>query len=187
VLLVLDNRDSFTFNLVQALQALGEEPVVERADRSSLARLRRLRPRRLLVSPGPGRPQEAKLALAAIRHFAGRIPVLGVCLGHQVLAVAFGARVVQARRLLHGKTSRILHEQGGLYAGLPQGFAATRYHSLLVSPKNLPAEFRVSAWTPEGEIMGLTHASGAVGVQFHPESILSPCGPRLLANFLRLR
>lgn len=187
MVLVLDNLDSFTFNLVQALQALGAEPVVERADRSSLARLRRLKPSHLLVSPGPGAPRDAPLALAALRHFAGRIPVLGVCLGHQALALAFGGRVRRARRLLHGKTSAIRHDGEGIFRGLPQRFRATRYHSLSVSPRGLPPGLRVSAWSEDGEVMGLSHVSGAAGVQFHPESILSPCGPRLLENFLRSR
>jgi anthranilate synthase/aminodeoxychorismate synthase-like glutamine amidotransferase len=185
VLLVLDNLDSFTFNLVQALEALKAEVQVERADRSSLARLKRLKPARLLVSPGPGTPAQAELALAAIRHFAGRIPVLGVCLGHQALALAFGAKVLRARRLLHGKCSSIQHSGEGVFRGLPQGFQATRYHSLLVQERGLPSSLRITARSETGEIMGLAHASGAEGVQFHPESILTPCGPRLLANFLR--
>ena len=185
--LVLDNLDSFTFNLVQALQALCAEVAVRRSDRSSLASLRRVKASHLLVSPGPGRPEAAPLSLAALKAFAGRLPVLGVCLGHQALAAAFGARVVNAPRLLHGKTSKIRHLGAGLFKGLPQGFRATRYHSLLVDPGTLPPELAVTAWTAEGELMGLRHASGAEGVQFHPESILTPCGPRLLANFLRSR
>jgi anthranilate synthase/aminodeoxychorismate synthase-like glutamine amidotransferase len=185
VVLVLDNLDSFTFNLVQALQALKAEVAVERADRSSLARLKRLKPARLLVSPGPGHPAQAELALAAIRHFSGRIPVLGVCLGHQALALAFGAKVGRAARLLHGKVSRIAHSGEGVFRGLPQGFSATRYHSLIVQEAGLPPGLHVTARSESGELMGLAHASGAQGVQFHPESILTPCGPRLLANFLR--
>jgi anthranilate synthase component 2 len=185
--LVLDNLDSFTFNLVQALQALGAEVAVRRSDRSSLASLSRVKASHLLVSPGPGRPEASPLSLAALKAFAGRLPVLGVCLGHQALAAAFGARVVNAPRLLHGKTSKIRHLGAGLFKGLPQGFRATRYHSLLVDPGTLPPDLAVTAWTAEGELMGLRHASGAEGVQFHPESILTPCGPRLLANFLRSR
>jgi anthranilate synthase/aminodeoxychorismate synthase-like glutamine amidotransferase len=185
MVLVLDNQDSFTYNLVQGLQALGARVQVERASRSSLARLIRLKPRRLLVSPGPGTPAQAPLALRSIRHFSGRIPVLGVCLGHQALAQAFGGRVRRAERLLHGKTSRISHGGSGVFKGLPQGFLATRYHSLIVEDAGLPPGLKVSARSEHGEIMGLAHASGAQGVQFHPESILTPCGPRLLANFLR--
>lgn len=185
MVLVLDNLDSFTFNLVQALQGLGAEVHVERADRSDLARLKRLRPRRLLISPGPGHPAQAPLALQALRHFAGRIPVLGVCLGHQALALAFGGQVVPAGRLMHGKTSPIAHGGVGVFAGLPQGFKATRYHSLLVREKGLPTALTVTARSEQGEIMGLAHANGAQGVQFHPESILTSCGPKLLANFLR--
>lgn len=185
MLLVLDNLDSFTFNLVQALQSLGARVRVERSDRSTLARLKRLAPSRLLVSPGPGSPAQSPLAMHAIRHFAGRIPVLGVCLGHQALAQAFGGTVGPARRLLHGKTSRVRHDGSALFAGLPQGFQATRYHSLIVEEDGLPASFTVTARSEHGEVMGLSHASGALGVQFHPESILTPCGPKLLANFLR--
>jgi anthranilate synthase/aminodeoxychorismate synthase-like glutamine amidotransferase len=185
VVLVLDNLDSFTFNLVQALEALQAEVQIERADRSSLARLKRLKPAHLLVSPGPGHPRQAELALEAIRHFSGRIPVLGVCLGHQALALAFGAKVGRATRLLHGKVSRIAHGGEGVFTGLPQGFSATRYHSLIVQEGGLPPGLHVTARSERGEIMGLAHASGAQGVQFHPESILTPCGPRLLANFLR--
>lgn len=185
MLLVLDNLDSFTFNLVQALQSLGARVQVERADRSNLSQLKRLKPSRLLVSPGPGHPVQALLALQAIRHFSGRIPVLGICLGQQVLAQAFGGRVRPAQRLLHGKTSRLSHDGQGLFRGLPQGFRATRYHSLIVDEVGLPAAFTITARSEYGEIMGLSHVSGAQGVQFHPESILCPCGPQLLANFLR--
>lgn len=185
--LVLDNLDSFTYNLVQAMQALGAEVDVRRAGRSSLAGLRRLKATHLLVSPGPGTPEAAGLSLEAIRAFAGRLPVLGVCLGHQALATAFGGKVVRAERLLHGKTSRIQHRGQGLFHGLPQGFKATRYHSLVVDPGTLPPDLAITAWTRQGEVMGLRHVSGAEGVQFHPESILTPCGQTLLVNFLRSR
>lgn len=187
MVLVLDNHDSFTFNLVQALGALGAEIRVSRSGEHSLAQLKRLRPRRLLVSPGPGRPEAATLSLQALRHFSGRVPVLGVCLGHQALAVAFGAKVVRAGRLMHGKASPIRHDGLGLFRGLPSGFSAIRYHSLLVDPASLGASLQPSAWTPQGELMGLRHVSGAEGVQFHPESILTECGQRLLKNFLSLR
>jgi anthranilate synthase/aminodeoxychorismate synthase-like glutamine amidotransferase len=187
VLLVLDNQDSFTYNLVQGLAKLGAEVAVRRSAGSSLAQLKRLRPSRLLVSPGPGRPEAARLSVAALRHFAGRIPVLGVCLGHQALAVAFGAKVGRAGRLMHGKPSSVRHDGRGVFKGLPRRFSAIRYHSLLVDPASLGPSLTASAWTPEGELMGLRHASGAEGVQFHPESILTECGDRLLKNFLSLR
>jgi anthranilate synthase/aminodeoxychorismate synthase-like glutamine amidotransferase len=187
MLLVLDNQDSFTFNLVQLLQGLGAEVLVRRADRSSLDELKRLNPARLLVSPGPGHPQPKDLSVRALRHFAGRIPVLGVCLGHQALAVAFGGTVERAGRLMHGKASRIRHDGKGVFKGLPENFSAVRYHSLLVDPDRLGEGMSPSAWTAQGELMGLRHRSGAEGVQFHPESILSECGSPLLSNFLSLR
>lgn len=184
MVLVLDNRDSFTFNLVQALGGLGAQVRVVRDGQMDLAGLKRLKPGRLLVSPGPGRPKAARLSVQALRHFAGRIPVLGVCLGHQALGLAFGARVVRARRLMHGKASTISHDGQGLFHGLPKTFSAIRYHSLLVDPDSLGPELQATAWSEQGELMGLRHHSGAEGVQFHPESILSECGDRLLKNFL---
>ncbi len=185
MLLVLDNRDSFTFNLVQALGKLGADVCVRRTEDQSLAAIKRLRPKALLVSPGPGRPEAAGQSIAALRYFAGRIPVLGVCLGHQALAVAFGARVGRAQRLMHGKASPIRHDGKGVFKGLPQAFSAIRYHSLLVDTMTLGPDLQPTAWTPEGELMGLRHRNGAEGVQFHPESILTECGDRLLRNFLR--
>ncbi len=184
MLLVLDNHDSFTYNLVQALGKLGADLRVCRSGEADLAQLKRWRPSRLLVSPGPGRPEAARLSVRALRHFAGRIPVLGVCLGHQALALAFGAKVRRAGRLMHGKASPIHHDGRGLFQGLPQDFSAIRYHSLLVDPASLGPQLQASAWTPQGELMGLRHRSGAEGVQFHPESILTECGERLLKNFL---
>lgn len=184
MLLVLDNRDSFTFNLVQALAELGADVHVVRAGEKDLAGLKRLKPKRLLVSPGPGRPEAARLSLQALRYFSGRIPVLGVCLGHQALGVAFGAKVVPAARLMHGKASMIHHDAKGLFRGLTRPFSAIRYHSLLVEASSLGPGLQATAWTPQGELMGLRHVSGAEGVQFHPESILSECGDRLLKNFL---
>jgi anthranilate synthase/aminodeoxychorismate synthase-like glutamine amidotransferase len=184
MLLVLDNHDSFTFNLVQALGKLGADVRVSRSGEHSFEQLKRMKPQRLLVSPGPGRPEAAKLSLQALRHFSGRIPVLGVCLGHQALAVAFGAKVGRAKRLMHGKASPIEHDGRGVFKGLPPGFSAIRYHSLLVDPASLGPRLQPSAWTPQGELMGLRHASGAEGVPFHPESILTECGQRLLKNFL---
>ena len=185
MLLVLDNQDSFTYNLVQMLGALGAEVRVERSQGGSLSRLKKLRPSRLLVSPGPGRPEAAGLSVQALRYFSGRIPVLGVCLGHQALALAFGGRVQRASRLMHGKASVISHDGQGFFRGLPARFSAIRYHSLIVDPSSLSPEFSPSAWTAQGELMGLRHRSGAEGVQFHPESILTECGDQLLRNFLR--
>lgn len=183
--LLLDNLDSFTHNLAQGLQALGAEVRVQRARGATLAGLERIRPTHVVVSPGPGHPREAHLSLAVLRRFAGRLPLLGVCLGHQALAHAFGARVGRAARPLHGQASPVRHDNRGLFQGLPQGFAAGRYHSLAVDAARLPGSLRVTAWADDGTVMGLRHSSGAEGVQFHPESILTPCGNRLLSNFLR--
>lgn len=185
MLLILDNLDSFTYNLVQAFEELGASVLVRRSDQFSLAQMKGLRPSHLVVSPGPGHPQAATLAMEAMRSFAGKIPVLGVCLGHQCLALACGAVIEPAARLLHGKTSAIRHTGEGIFHGLPDGFEATRYHSLLVRRQGLPERLSVTAWTDEGEIMGLRdRSSGAQGVQFHPESILTLSGKHLLANFL---
>lgn len=184
MLVLIDNYDSFTFNLYQALASRGHEVWVVKNDRTSLTALKRLRPERLMISPGPGGPSEAGISVRAARYFAGRIPVLGVCLGHQCLAEAFGARIVRARLPMHGKTSPILHDRSRLFTGLPLPFPATRYHSLLVDRPTIPEDFVVSAWTDAGEVMGLRHLpTGAEGVQFHPESILCPHGPQLLETF----
>lgn len=183
--LLLDNLDSFTHNLAQGLQALGAEVRVLRARGATLDGLERARPSHLVISPGPGHPSQARLSLAALRRFAGRLPLLGVCLGHQALAQAFGGSVGRAARPLHGRASRIRHDGRGLFLGLPQGFRAGRYHSLAVEEAGLPASLKITAWADDGTVMGLRHSSGAVGLQFHPESILTPCGNRLLANFLR--
>jgi len=185
--LVLDNLDSFTFNLVLALRTLRCRVQVLRPAGRGAAALRRLRPSHLVVSPGPGRPEQATESLTALRAFAGRIPVLGVCLGHQALATAFGARVGRSLDPAHGKASAIRHTGLGVFRGLPDPFDAGRYHSLTVDAGSLTRDLAITAWTGAGEIMGLRHASGAEGVQFHPESILTPCGPRLLANFLSAR
>jgi anthranilate synthase/aminodeoxychorismate synthase-like glutamine amidotransferase len=185
-ILVIDNYDSFTYNLVQYLDGLGAEVSVARNDTASPAELARLAPEGVVVSPGPGEPRDAGSSLAAVRDFAERwVPVLGVCLGHQALAVAFGGRVRRARRPMHGRTSPILHDGQGVFRGLPSPFDATRYHSLVVDEATLPAALQVSARTPDREIMGLRHRDlPAEGVQFHPESILTAPGRDLLANFL---
>ncbi|MCG0313229.1 MAG: aminodeoxychorismate/anthranilate synthase component II [Calditerricola sp.] len=185
MVLVIDNYDSFTYNLVQYFGVLGADVRVYRNDAITPEEAERLAPRYLVISPGPCTPDEAGVSLAMIRHFAGRVPILGVCLGHQAIAQAFGGRVVRARRLMHGKTSEIFHDGKTLYRGLPSPFVATRYHSLIVEEESLPAEFEVSARTAEGELMGLRHRTLPIeGVQFHPESILTDCGMTLLRNFL---
>ena len=187
MLLMIDNYDSFTYNLVQYLGELGEDVRVYRNDKITLQQIEDLRPNRIVISPGPCTPKEAGVSVETLRQFAGRMPILGVCLGHQSLGVAFGGEVIRAQRLMHGKTSMISHDGKTIFHGLPNPFEATRYHSLLVNPKNLPDCLEVSAKTAEGEIMGLRHRTLAVeGVQFHPESILTKAGKDLLRNFLKL-
>ena len=187
MLLMIDNYDSFTYNLVQYLGELGEDVRVYRNDKLTVEEIEALHPQRLVISPGPCTPKEAGISVDAIRHFAGRIPVLGVCLGHQSLAVAFGGEVVRADRLMHGKTSMIHHDGKTIFRALPNPFEATRYHSLLVKRATVPDCLEVSAETAEGEIMGLRHRTLEVeGVQFHPESILTAAGMDLLRNFLKL-
>jgi anthranilate synthase/aminodeoxychorismate synthase-like glutamine amidotransferase len=185
-LLLIDNYDSFTYNLVQAFLVLGADVQVYRNDALTPAQAEALAPTHLCVSPGPGTPADAGVSMDMIRTFAGRIPVLGVCLGHQSIVEVFGGQVVRAGRLMHGKTSPIQHDGRTLFAGLPQPCEVGRYHSLIAAPASLPAVLEVTARTAEGEIMAVRHRSLAVeGVQFHPESILTPDGPRLLDNFLR--
>jgi anthranilate synthase/aminodeoxychorismate synthase-like glutamine amidotransferase len=187
MLLMIDNYDSFTYNLVQYFGELGEDVRVYRNNKITLDEIETLHPRRLVVSPGPCTPKEAGVSVDAIKRFGGQIPVLGVCLGHQSLAVAFGGEVVRAERLMHGKTSRIQHDGKTIFRDLPNPFEATRYHSLIVKRSTLPSCFEISAETPEGEIMGIRHRSlGIEGVQFHPESILTTVGKDLLRNFLKL-
>ncbi|HTX05819.1 MAG TPA: aminodeoxychorismate/anthranilate synthase component II [Steroidobacteraceae bacterium] len=184
-LLLIDNYDSFTYNLVQAFLVLGAEVLVYRNDAIAVAEARALAPTHLCISPGPGTPYDAGVSMEMIRAFAGRAPVLGVCLGHQSIVEVFGGKVVRAGRLMHGKTSLVRHDGIGVFADLPQPCEVGRYHSLIAAPETLPPELLVSARTPEEEIMGVRHRHLAVeGVQFHPESILTPEGPRLLANFL---
>jgi anthranilate synthase/aminodeoxychorismate synthase-like glutamine amidotransferase len=184
-LLLVDNYDSFTYNLVQAFLVLGADVRVHRNDRITLEEARALEPTHLCISPGPGVPAAAGVSEEMIREFAGRIPVLGVCLGHQALVEAYGGTIVRAERLMHGKTSRVFHDGRGILAAMPNPFEAGRYHSLLAERAAVPADFEVTAWTEEGEVMGVRHRSLALeGVQFHPESILTPEGPWLLAAFL---
>ena len=185
---VIDNYDSFTYNLVQYLGMLGAQLAVYRNDAIDLAGLEALQPSQLVISPGPCSPKEAGISVAAIRHFAGCIPILGVCLGHQCLGEAFGGRVIRAPRLMHGKTSLIYHDGKDIFQGVPSPFEATRYHSLIVERETLPDCLEVSAQTAVGEIMGLRHRQYAIfGVQFHPESILTVEGMNLLRNFLKRR
>lgn len=187
MLLMIDNYDSFTYNLVQYFAQLGEDVAVHRNDQISLEEIERLAPERIVVSPGPCSPNEAGISVLAIRHFAGRIPLLGVCLGHQSIGAAFGGKVVRSCSLMHGKTSPIHHTNAGLFAGLPNPFDATRYHSLVVERSSLPECLEVTAWVDNGEIMGLQHRDLPVwGVQFHPESILTVGGMDLLRNFLHM-
>jgi anthranilate synthase component 2 len=185
MLLMIDNYDSFTYNLVQYLGQLGEEVKVARNDEIALDEIERLRPERIVISPGPCTPTEAGVSVPLIERFAGAIPMLGVCLGHQAIGQAFGGRIVHAAQLMHGKTSQVHHDGRGVFRGLPDGYTATRYHSLAIERASLPRCLEVSAWTDDGEIMGVRHRSLAVeGVQFHPESILTEHGHALLRNFL---
>lgn len=185
MLLIIDNYDSFTYNLVQYLGELGADVQVYRNDKISIEEIKRLAPQQLVVSPGPCTPKEAGISVEALRYFAGKIPALGVCLGHQSLAYAFGGEIIRADRLMHGKTSMVHHDGKTIFQKLPNPFEATRYHSLIVNRQTIPQNFEISAETREGEIMGLRHLStGAEGVQFHPESILTKDGMHLLRNFL---
>jgi anthranilate synthase/aminodeoxychorismate synthase-like glutamine amidotransferase len=188
---VLDNYDSFTYNLVQYLGELGAEVVVRRNDQVTVAQVEAMRPERIVLSPGPCTPQEAGISIELVRHFAGKVPVLGVCLGHQAVGAAFGGEIVRARKLMHGKTSAVLHDNKTIFQGLAQPMTATRYHSLIVEEKNLPNELEVSAYTTESDgsrvIMGLRHRRFPVeGVQFHPESVLTGEGKKLMGNFLAI-
>ncbi len=187
MILVIDNYDSFTYNLVQYLGELGATLHVVRNDKTSLDEIRSLGPERILVSPGPCTPREAAISCDVIREFGSRLPLLGVCLGHQCIGEVYGGKIVRADRLMHGKTSPILHEGAGIFRDLPNPFEATRYHSLIVERESLPPELEVTAETKGREIMGIRHKEHPVqGVQFHPESILTEAGRKLLANFLRM-
>ena len=185
MLLMIDNYDSFTFNLVQYLGELGEEVLVKRNDEITLADIKKLAPQKIVISPGPCSPSEAGISVATITEFAGKIPILGVCLGHQSIGQAFGGRIVHAQTLMHGKTSQVSHNGVGVFAGLPSPYRATRYHSLVIERASCPDCLDITAWTDDGEIMGVKHKTLAIeGVQFHPESIMTEHGHQLLKNFL---
>ena len=187
MILMIDNYDSFTYNLVHYLAELGEEVVVHRNDKIKLEDIGKLDPDMMVISPGPCTPKEAGISVDAIKEFAGRMPILGVCLGHQSVAYAYGGDIVRADRLLHGKTSEIHHDGKGIYKNIPDPFEATRYHSLLVKKETLPDCFEITAWTDEDEIMGIRHKEHLIeAVQFHPESILTKHGKDLLKNFIAL-
>ena len=186
MLLMIDNYDSFTSNLVQYFGELGEDVHVVRNDEVTIEDIAAMAPQRICISPGPCTPNEAGISVAVLQRFAGRLPILGVCLGHQAIGAAFGGRVVRARRLMHGKTDQVHHGGVGVFVDLPDGFRVTRYHSLAIERDSLPAELEISAWSEDGEIMGVRHRELPIeGVQFHPESILSEHGHQLLANFLK--
>jgi anthranilate synthase component 2 len=187
MLLMMDNYDSFTYNLVQYLGELGADVRVFRNNKITLQGIEKLAPELIVISPGPCTPKEAGISVDCIKHFAGKIPILGVCLGHQSIGAAYGGNIIRAPRLMHGKTSMIHHNGEGLFEGLPNPFEATRYHSLIIERETIPGSLQITAWTEEGEIMGVRHREHPVfGVQFHPESILTRPGKDLLRNFLRL-
>ena len=186
MILMIDNYDSFTYNLVQYLSSLGQEVKVYRNDKITVDAIRKLNPRKIVISPGPGRPEDAGISCEVIKTFAGKLPILGVCLGHQSIGFVFGAKIVHAKELMHGKTSKIYHNKKEIFKGLPLPFEATRYHSLVVQKISLPTCLEIIAWTKEGEIMGLKHKKYPVwGVQFHPESVLTKSGMDLLENFVK--
>jgi para-aminobenzoate synthetase component 2 len=188
MILVIDNYDSFTFNLVQYLGEIGHELRVFRNDAIGIEEIQRLAPASIVISPGPGRPENSGIIIEVIKKFSGSIPILGVCLGHQAIGAAFGGDIVSAPKIMHGKTSNIFHDGRTIFSGLPVPFQATRYHSLVVAPETLPACLEISARTEDGTIMGLRHREMVVeGVQFHPESILTETGKRLLSNFVNLK
>ncbi|MDO8662005.1 MAG: aminodeoxychorismate/anthranilate synthase component II [Candidatus Omnitrophota bacterium] len=187
MILMIDNYDSFTYNLVQYLGSLHQEVKVFRNDKISVEQIKKLSPKKIVISPGPGRPEDAGISCAAVKELAGKIPLLGVCLGHQAIGYAYGGKIVNAKNLMHGKTSMIYHNNKEIFKGLPDPFEATRYHSLLVERNSLPECLEITAWTKEKEIMGLRHKQYPLwGVQFHPESILTKRGIDILANFVNL-
>lgn len=187
MILMLDNYDSFTYNLVQYLGELGQDIQVFRNDKITISKIKKLNPSKIVISPGPGRPEDAGISCDTIREFSRQIPILGVCLGHQAIGFVYGGRIIGAKRLMHGKTSLIYHNKEGIFKGIPNPFEATRYHSLLVDRASLPSCLEITAWTKEKEIMGLKHKQYPIwGVQFHPESILTKSGKDILKNFLKL-
>ena len=187
MILMIDNYDSFTYNLVQYLRQIGEGVEVKRNDMVSIAEIEAMAPQAIVISPGPGRPEFAGVSLETIRRFSGKVPILGVCLGHQSIAHAFGARVVPAKRLMHGKTSSIASDGKGMFSGIKPNFQAMRYHSLAVEKESLPECLKITALAEDGEIMGIRHRTHPTeGIQFHPESIMTPVGKRLLRNFLKI-
>ncbi|MBA4372666.1 MAG: aminodeoxychorismate/anthranilate synthase component II [Thermodesulfovibrio sp.] len=188
MLLMIDNYDSFTYNLVQYLGELGEDIKVFRNNKITLEDIEQMKPDRIVISPGPCTPNEAGISVGTIVHFAGKIPILGVCLGHQSIGAAFGGDIIRAPKLMHGKTSMVQHDGKTVYEGLPNPFIATRYHSLVIKKETMPACLEITAWTDDGEIMGVRHKEFIIeGVQFHPESILTTSGKDLLRNFLKLK
>ena len=187
MILVIDNYDSFTYNLVQYLGEIGHEPMVHRNDEISTDEIEKLQPSRIVISPGPGRPDDAGISLSLLQRFAGRLPILGVCLGHQAIAQAAGATIVRAKQVLHGKSSQVFHDGSTIFQGIDSPLAAGRYHSLVVDPATLPSSLEVSAQTSDGTIMAIRDREKKMeGVQFHPESILTPAGKQILSNFLML-
>ena len=189
MILMIDNYDSFTYNLVQYLGEMGHDLKVVRNDELTVEQVAGLKPTHIVISPGPGRPEDAGIIVDLARQLGGKIPILGVCLGHQAICHAFGGNIVRARRLMHGKTSEIIHDRKGVFAGLPQRFTATRYHSLLAEPSSIKGEFNITARTDKKEVMGVRHLrlKALEGVQFHPESILTEGGKKMLRNFLKMR
>jgi anthranilate synthase/aminodeoxychorismate synthase-like glutamine amidotransferase len=187
MILMIDNYDSFTYNLVQYLSSLGQKVKVFRNDKISIGAIKKLKPKKIIISPGPGRPEDAGISCEVIRKFCGKVPILGVCLGHQSIGYVFGGKIVHAKELMHGKTSKIYHNKKDIFKDLADPFEATRYHSLVVERKSLPACLEIIAWTKDGQIMGLKHKNYPVwGLQFHPESVMTKAGMDLLANFLKL-
>jgi len=187
MILMIDNYDSFTYNLVQYLGELGQDIKVFRNDKITIPQIKKLKPAKIVISPGPGRPEDAGISCSVIKEFAGKVPLLGVCLGHQSVGFVYGGRIINAKRLMHGKTSMIYHNGKDIFQGIPDPFEATRYHSLLIEKKSIPECLSVTAWTKENEIMGIKHKRYPLwGVQFHPESILTKVGKDILANFLRI-
>lgn len=185
-ILLIDNYDSFTYNLVQYLAEIGAEVIVKRNDKITLEEIQKLSPQKIVISPGPCTPNESGICIDLVKDFAGQIPILGVCLGHQTIGVAFGAKLIQAAQIMHGKTSTIFHDGKKIYEGLPNPFKATRYHSLILEREGLPQDFVITAWTQDDIIMGIRHKKYALeGVQFHPESVLTTVGKQLLKNFIK--